>query len=138
MAKCLTHTLKIPPTDTRDEKGGQRFHVYGPARTAEGKVDEWFVNYHPDIPSFPVVGAGCCAEDSVSFHYVGPAEAEAIHHLLYHQQEYQHNRSAALELWPRTMQEVGAYSALPSSSISEEGGGAMWDVLLEKIKICDI
>ena len=74
-----------------EEEGKERFHVFGPCRTAEGVVDEWFVNYHPresgGAGATGTVAAaeavGCCAAESVSFHYVGPMEARALARVLY-------------------------------------------------------
>ena len=49
-------------------------------------MDEWFVNYHPTKAGAAVGMAeavGCCVEESVSFHYVGPMEARALAGVLY-------------------------------------------------------
>lgn len=63
--------------------------MYGPCRTSEARVDEWFVQYHrqekgetPEEEEVEVA-VGCCAPDTVSFHYVGPTEARALVRVLY-------------------------------------------------------
>lgn len=90
IAQCLA-SLGVPALSTRGAGNRERFHVYGPSRTSEAAVDEWFVNYHqPEIQAAATAAAaasqaatGCCAPDTVSFHYVGPLEARAIARVLY-------------------------------------------------------
>lgn len=80
LARCLA-ALGVEATSTRGFDNLERFHVYGPCRTAEGDVDDWFVQYHPGDG---VAGAaGCCVPETVSWHYVGPMEARALASVLY-------------------------------------------------------
>lgn len=64
-------------------QGGQRFNAYGPARLAEGKIDQWYKDVHASKPGLWIAGTGCCSEGTISFHYVGPAETRAMHTLLH-------------------------------------------------------
>lgn len=82
IAQCLA-SLGVDATSTRGANNKERFHVYGPCRTSEAVVDDWFVQYHPTAAAAAAAAVGCCAPDTVSWHYVGPAEARAIARVLY-------------------------------------------------------
>ncbi|CAN0303814.1 unnamed protein product, partial [Hapterophycus canaliculatus] len=84
LARCLDH-VGVRAQDTTDAKGGQRFNAYGPVRLAQGKIDQWWVykDVHATDPGKWRAGPDCCSADTVSFHYVGPAEARAMHRILH-------------------------------------------------------
>lgn len=114
LARCLrAHGVKAG--DTRDVHGAHRFHAYGLVRTATGRVDDWYEKMHGDLPFSPpsVVQAGdlCCAEHTVSFHYVEAAEQLSLHQLLAKLPHFQ--RQTDLERWLDTewpRKNLGAYS----------------------------
>jgi len=88
VAKCLKEVFDIGVVDTRDDKGRERFHPFGPAGhynwrpPPEGKRD-WYQDYNMLWP--PKLGKDCCAPDSISFHYMKkPAMVRHIHALLYY------------------------------------------------------
>mmetsp|Transcript_36685 Transcript_36685/g.74877 ORF Transcript_36685/g.74877 Transcript_36685/m.74877 type:complete len:574 (-) Transcript_36685:1541-3262(-) len=83
MAKCLHH-LGIRVTDSRDQQGRERFHMFMPGRLYNWNVAEknW---YHRFNPWGLKNKADCCAPDTVSFHYAKqPAMVRHLHALLYH------------------------------------------------------
>ncbi|CAN0336090.1 unnamed protein product, partial [Discosporangium mesarthrocarpum] len=71
------------------------FNAFGPVRLTHGKVDQWYKRFHPvngptegrgwgevQVPGWKA-GLACCASDTISFHYVGPAEAVVMHDMLH-------------------------------------------------------
>ena len=87
IAKCLSH-LGITVTDTRDNKGRERFHFWSPRTQFQlyklfpkGKKG-WFPNMMKDWGVHE--GPQCCAPDSISFHYVKqPAMVRHFHAMIY-------------------------------------------------------
>lgn len=83
------HKIKLNTSSTyinvyiHIQQGGQRFNAYGPARLAQGKIDQWYKDVHASDPGMWLAGTDCCSSDAVSFHYVGPAEARAMHTILH-------------------------------------------------------
>lgn len=73
-------------SSSHNRQGGQRFNAYGPARLAQGNIDQWYKDVHASLPGKWIAGPGCCSKDTVSFHYVGPAEARAMHHILHNRE----------------------------------------------------
>lgn len=45
-----------------------------------------YKDVHASDPGMWRAGPDCCSSDTVSFHYVGPAEARAMHHILHHRE----------------------------------------------------
>ena len=67
-------------------QGGQRFNAYGPVRLAQGAIDQWYKDVHASDPGMWRAGPACCSRDTISFHYVGPAEAKAMHTILHNRE----------------------------------------------------
>jgi len=73
-----------------DDDGEMRFHVYGPVREHRGLRDSWVLSYSKNqfngtLPGYiQTTGLGSCAEDTVTFHYVEPPEAEFLY-TMWHQ-----------------------------------------------------
>eukprot|EP00903_Cladosiphon_okamuranus_P006467 g6327.t1 len=130
LARCLRH-VGVNAEDTTDSQGGQRFNAYGPARLAQGNIDQWYKDVHASDPGMWRAGLACCASDTVSFHYVGPAEARAMHRILHHRETYlTEGYTEALSLWPATPQALGPYAGRPKP------GDVTFDLLLRKIQVC--
>eukprot|EP00752_Nemacystus_decipiens_P009868 g8805.t1 len=132
LARCLQHA-GVTAEDTTDSQGGQRFNAYGPARLAQGTIDQWYKDVHASDPGMWRAGVACCSSDTVSFHYVGPAEATAMHHILHHRETYLTDGfQEARSLWPATPQALGPYAGRPKP------GDATFDLLLNKIRVCSV
>ncbi|CAN0034019.1 unnamed protein product [Ectocarpus sp. 12 AP-2014] len=130
LARCLAH-LGVYAKDTTGSQGGQRFNAYGPVRLAQGKIDQWYKDVHASDPGMWRAGPDCCSPDTISFHYVGPAEARAMHHILHHRETYlTEGYDEALSLWPASGESLGPYAARPKA------GDETFDLLLNKIRIC--
>lgn len=89
IAKCMRELHKIGLTDTRDDKGRERFHPFAPGShyswkpAPKGTKPDWYENYNKDWGI--LLGKDCCAPDSVSFHYIKkPAMVRHLYQLLYH------------------------------------------------------
>lgn len=80
-------------------------------------------------------GADCCAQDTISFHYVEYVEQRALfatrEALLRHPKMTDHElKSFMIKEWPSAQKEVGGYSrGLPKDS--DEGN---WDSLLKVMR----
>ncbi|CAB9503633.1 acetylgalactosamine 3-beta-galactosyltransferase 1 [Seminavis robusta] len=84
MAQCLRKVFGIGLTDTRDDKGRERFHPFAPGSHLTRKKDEhdWYNDYNKEWGIG--YGTDCCAPDSVSFHYIKKATmVRHLHALLY-------------------------------------------------------
>jgi hypothetical protein len=123
----------VEPEDTRDAQGGERFHAFGPVRTARGAVDAWYRDYswyglHQ--------GVRCCAADSLMFHYVEEAEARVLDALLHRTGAFAHADTLSAEeltaRWPKDWNLLGGYSAVPVVAQDTEDG--VWDLLLRKFR----
>lgn len=140
--KCL-QSLGIRAIDTRAAKKYHRFHAFSLTRTVSGKVDQWYNNKHMEMDTHDgfdesyntlLPGEDCCAEDSVSFHYVEAAECQALYAARQALMDFPEMPDAELEAiliqtWPRG-KEVGFYSApLPAPDDSEN-----WNPLVKTIR----
>ncbi|CAM9828932.1 unnamed protein product [Laminaria digitata] len=75
-------------------------------------------------------GPACCSSDTVSFHYVGPAEVKAMHHILHNREMYlTDGYEEAVRAWPFSGKDLGGYSAAPKR------GDSTFDLLLGKIRL---
>jgi hypothetical protein len=80
-------------------------------------------------------GVDCCAQDTISFHYVEYVEQRALfairEALLRNPKMSDHElKSIMIKEWPNTQKEVGGYSrALPKESDKEK-----WDPLLQVMR----
>ncbi|CAN0282453.1 unnamed protein product, partial [Ectocarpus fasciculatus] len=130
LARCLAH-VGVHAKDTTGSQGGQRFNAYGPVRLAQGKIDQWYKDVHASDPGMWRAGPDCCSSDTISFHYVGPAEARAMHHILHHRETYlTEGYEEALSLWPASGESLGPYAARPKA------GDETFNLLLNKIRVC--
>lgn len=91
----VAHCLKIhgvKPIDTRQAfTGAERFHPFTPGghlnwrppkiKNADGSSKDWYENYNK--PWGLTLGEKCCANDSVTFHYVSPQLMPHMSALLY-------------------------------------------------------
>jgi hypothetical protein len=147
-AQCLA-ALNVAPVDTRNPiDKAHRFHAFPLTRVVAGKVDDWYRQKHQNVVESPVgkdifgsnyaslaVGPACCAADTLSFHYVNPAEGSAL--LAVRQALLQHGTlpdEALMSLmhaeWPHTADALGAYSrGLPPNDDS-----AAWRDLLATLR----
>jgi len=86
IAQCLS-SLGIPFTDTRDDRGRERFHPFAPGSHLtwaypKQKGSDWYETYNEEWGL--KLGKECCAPDSVSWHYMKkPAMVRHIYSLLY-------------------------------------------------------
>ena len=139
LAVGIAHVLRlagIVPTDSRN-RGRERFHAYPPARLATGDFDAWFRQYsefagqplpHPGQGLAGHGSGGCCAPDSVSFHYVEPPTARALHAIFANQTHWRglaDDQRAAM--WPTSG--VGGYDRVPATT-NLAAQGAFWRLLL--------
>lgn len=140
IAKCL-RTLLLPegysgPSSTRDDAGGERFHVYGPLRMASGTIDNWLVHKKKALGEQILRGPACCARDTVSFHYVAAREARVLDEALQLPPQQRARRSAQTwrSAWP-SHNEVGGYSVgWPRNVLSES---AVVEFLGHKLQVLD-
>jgi len=79
LGHCLA-SMGIDAVDTRDEEGGERFHMFDPALLTGWRKDgSWIEQYNFDIKE----GLACCAQEALSFHYMKPKDMIDLDHLLY-------------------------------------------------------
>ncbi|VEU33490.1 unnamed protein product [Pseudo-nitzschia multistriata] len=143
-AQCLKEDLGITAFDTRQDKKYHRFHAFPLTRAVSGKVDGWYINKHKDMDKnfmgFPasyntlLSGKDCCAQDTVSFHYVEFMESTALfatrEALLENPHMTDHEvKSLMMAEWPRG-KEVGFYSRELPSENDKEG----WEPLLKVVR----
>lgn len=143
-AQCLHDVLHIPAIDTRHANKWHRFHAYPLTRLVSGKFDDWYINKHKDLepilhvdPSYEHVLAGedCCAEDSVSFHYVEHLESKSLFAtrsvLLKDPGMSDHElKNFMRKEWPEEWNDVGGYSQpLPEDTDTET-----WKSLLAVVR----
>ena len=142
--RCLREVLHVVATDTRQENKWHRFHAFPLTRLVSGKVDKWYLNKHEGMeamidtdPSYSTLlsGVDCCAQDTVSFHYVEYLESKALfatrEALLENPYMKDHElKGIMLKEWPRSQADLGGYSrGLPRES--DEGG---WKPLLQVMR----
>jgi len=87
VANCLrvSSNKELVPYDTRDSQKRERFHPFSPGQHLTygvGRLDpnDWYVKYNPELK----VGAECCSDRSVSFHYIGAELMRKLHAYVYH------------------------------------------------------
>ena len=86
-AACLRKALKVGLTDTRDDKGREKFHPFAPGTHYQYKAGndqnmKWYEDYNKEWGILE--GTDCCAPDSVSFHYIKKAPmVRHIYKILY-------------------------------------------------------
>ena len=125
---CLRSVAGAYPVNVYSKSKGHRFHAFGPVRTANGRLDDWFKGFHEAYHGQPPnAGVLCCASDTVSFHYVEGPECRFLHALLLDQAIYREmGPEERTEAWPK---EISGYSAAPTLDDT-----ATWRLLLDKIK----
>lgn len=64
-------------------QGGQRFNLYGPVLVAQGFVQPEFRLMRGSDDD----GLHCCSSETVTFHYITPAETYAIHHIMHNKEK---------------------------------------------------
>lgn len=143
--KCLKEELGVVAVDTRHHEKYHRFHAFPLTRAVTGNVDEWYIKKHQDMDkllegfsasySTLLSGTDCCAQDTISFHYVEFMESKALFatreallenpHLTDHEL-----KSLMMAEWPREGKEVGAYSRRLPNESDERG----WEPLLKVVR----
>lgn len=68
-------------------QGGQRFNLYGPVLMAQGFVDPWYRRVYGSDDDVWRNGLQCCSSETVTFHYVTPAETYVIHHMMHNKEK---------------------------------------------------
>lgn len=143
-ATCLKHSLHIPAKDTRNDQGLHRFHAFGLNRVLSGKVDQWYINKHQDLnriagfdKSYENLQSGvdCCADDTISFHYVEHLEARALYSvrkaLLGNPSiSDQDLKARIIKEWPTGFKDLGGYA----HGIPNEKQEAEWSALLTVLR----
>jgi hypothetical protein len=120
--------------DTRDEQGGERFLMYNPVRSANGKYDDWFSRYKKPLGGAKS-GTDCCAEYPIAIHYVEAEEQELLYTMLHESKDggevrYEERRSKWQDGYNKIRTFMGGYSH--SAEPTDE---AAWDVLLRKMRV---
>ncbi|CAM9475928.1 unnamed protein product [Choristocarpus tenellus] len=78
-------------------------------------------------------GVECCAADTISFHYVGPSEARAMHAMLHDVNRFRNmDDEELLSYWPSSRAALGAYSVAPTIR------DPAFSLLLWKVSLCEI
>ena len=86
-AACLRKVLQVGLTDTRDERGLERFHPFAPGthyqyKPGNDKNLKWYEDYNKEWGILG--GVDCCSPASVSFHYIKKAPiVRHIYKILY-------------------------------------------------------
>ena len=119
--------------------------IDSPSICPAGAVDEWYRNKHHDMDKMMpgldesytelLDGPDCCAEDSISFHYVESFEARALFStreaLLTNPHMSSHELKALMRTeWPRSHQDIGGYSR----GLPKEDDTNAWEKLLTTIR----
>lgn len=143
-ATCLKHSLHISTEDTRKDFKFHRFHAFGLTRTVTGKVDKWYLNKHEDLNRMAgfdksyetlLTGVDCCADDTISFHYVEYAETRALYRIrnaLLDNPSLSDDelKTMMIKQWPSDVKELGGYSrGLPHEKQQED-----WSELLAVLR----
>eukprot|EP00536_Pseudo-nitzschia_multiseries_P016377 jgi/Psemu1/221152/e_gw1.1096.1.1 len=142
--QCLKEELGVVAVDTRHHEKYHRFHAFPLTRVVTGNLDEWYINKHRDIDKitgFPasystlLTGPDCCAQDTISFHYVEFMESKALfatrEALLENPHLTDHELKALMIAeWPVDRKEVGFYSKELPKEDDQEG----WEPLLEVVR----
>ena len=146
-AKCLA-SMNIQAIDTRAKEKWHRFHAFPLTRVVSGDVDDWYRNKHQKVaeknvydPSYGTLlsGPDCCSTDTISFHYVEWKEAMALfavrEELLRNPRLSDHElKSLMVTEWPRSLNNVGAYSR-PLPKDADERGWKELLITMRKISL---
>lgn len=122
-SNCLWK-LGIQASDTRHDQKDHRFHAFPLVRMVAGKVDQWYLDKHNNMDNLMdtdesyntlLSGSDCCAQSTVSFHYVEFMESLAFFATREALLENPHMTEKELKHimmaeWPKTQKEVGGYS----------------------------
>jgi hypothetical protein len=122
--------------DTRDEQGGERFLMYNPVRSANGKYDDWFSKYKQPIGGAKS-GTDCCAEHPIAIHYVESEEQELLFTMLHESKEggevrVKERRAKWQDSYNGIRTFMGGYSHSAEPTDEEA-----WDLLLRKLGVAD-
>jgi hypothetical protein len=112
LAICLSHIFNVSFTDAVTELKAERFHVYGPVRLIQNKIDDWYRDAKGLVyPAFNSSLSVLSGAGIVSFHYVEAAEAQMLYKLLEVDkiQDY-HSAEDIFKAWPSTFDALGGYS----------------------------
>jgi hypothetical protein len=123
-SKCLKEVLGVEAFDTRHDQKDHRFHAFPLVRMVTGKVDKWYLDKHDNMDKMMdtdesyntlLSGSDCCAQSTVSFHYVEFLESRAMFATREALLENPHMTEKELKHlmmaeWPKTQKEVGGYS----------------------------
>lgn len=120
---CL-ESLGIHSSDTRVDRKWHVFHAFPLTRMVMGNVDKWYHNKHEDMNTFEgfdesysvlLTGEDCCAESTVSFHYVEYKECKALYETreaLLKRPTMSDNelKQFMIQRWPSDSKDIGFYS----------------------------
>lgn len=143
-ATCLKHSLHISAEDTRKDGKYHRFHAFGLNRVVTGNVDAWYLKKHQDLSRIAgfdetyetmLTGVECCADDTISFHYVEHLETRALFHV---RQALVDNPSISdSELkdiigkeWPTDFKDLGGYAR----GLPKEANEKDWTELMSVLR----
>ncbi|XP_062291456.1 glycoprotein-N-acetylgalactosamine 3-beta-galactosyltransferase 1-like [Scomber scombrus] len=87
LGKCM-ETMKVEPADTRDINGKQTFHAFHPKHYLSRQFPRprpWFLLYEHYTPT---EGPDCCADLTISFHYIHADQMYTLEYLTYHLRAY--------------------------------------------------
>eukprot|EP00980_Cylindrotheca_fusiformis_P031610 scaffold26676_cov137-Cylindrotheca_fusiformis.AAC.8 len=139
--KCLKEVIGVEAVDTRLHGKYHRFHAFPLTRVVSGTEDDWYKKKHEGMDQLMktdksynqlVSGMGCCAEDTISFHYVEHIESRALFAtrkslLTNARMTDQELKSLMIAEWPRKREQIGFYSlGLPKAEDNDA-----WEPLLE-------
>ena len=139
--QCLKEKLNVLAVDTRHHGKWHRFHAFPLTRMVTGDVDQWYRNKHVGMDELMktdesyntlLAGADCCAQDTISFHYVEFKESRALfatrEALLKNPHMTDHElKSLMLAEWPKERSEIGWYS----KGLPQETDELGWEQLLQ-------
>ena len=140
--QCL-QKLGISAIDTRADGKWHRFHAFPLTRAVAGAVDQWYKNKHVGMDALGydasyntlLAGEDCCAEETVSFHYVEYKECRALFAVRKALMESpgmsnEDLKKLMMDEWPKEYREIGGYSrGLPMERNQEA-----WEQLMTVIR----
>ncbi|CAJ1954356.1 unnamed protein product [Cylindrotheca closterium] len=139
-SKCLKEVLHVEAVDTRYHGKYHRFHAFPLTRVVSGAVDDWYKKKHEDMDKMMKTdasynhldsGVGCCAQETISFHYVEYSESRALFStreaLIENPHMTDHElKKEMIAKWPKDFKEIGGYSrGLPKEENKDD-----WETLL--------
>jgi len=129
MHSCMVKHHGVAAVSPREDDGGHKFSMYGPARSFLGPYDRWFANYKAAADETPFTGASCCATYPISFHYVEWPEQRNIYGLMTDKGAWA-AMSAEERLKRWNSGKICAYSSrIPSKNHS------VWGMLFHKMRL---